>query len=124
MLHASAERFAIQICCVKCTNGKSTPPRSDSEINWEGRAVAREIMSGLAVEQAKERLQQFLENRKVASIHLGDHQTGTLREVEARPLADYLARTILESREQRGHRHSIKSAALEHHGRLRDNPKP
>jgi len=33
--------------------------RSDSEINWEGRAIAREIMSGLAVEQAKERCNIF-----------------------------------------------------------------
>ena len=75
-------------------------------------------MSGLAVEQAKERLQHFLESKKVASLHLGNHQTGTLREVEARNLTDYLARAILETREQRDHRHSVKSAALEHHGRL------
>src|SRR5262249_14235791 len=73
---------------------------------------------GLAVEQAKERLQHFLESKKVASLHLGNHQTGTLREVEARNLTDFLARTILESRDQRDHRHSVKSAALEHRGRL------
>ena len=92
--------------------------RSDSEINWEGRAVAREIMSGLAVEQAKERLQHFLESKKVASLHLGNHQTATLREVEARNLTEYLARAILETREQRDHRQSVKSAARDHHGRL------
>ena len=92
--------------------------RSDSDINWEGRAVAREIMSGLAVEQAKERLQHFLESKKVASLHLGNHQTATLREVEARNMTDYLARTLLESREQRDHRYTVKSAAREHHGRL------
>ena len=92
--------------------------RSDSEINWEGRAVAREIMSGLAVEQAKERLQHFLESKKVASLHLGNHQTATLREVEARNLTEYLARAILETREQRDHRQTVKSAARDHHGWL------
>jgi len=51
-------------------------------------------------------------------LHLGNHQTATLREVEARNLTDYLARTLLESREHRDHRQSVKSAALEHHGRL------
>ena len=56
-------------------------------------------MSGLAVEQAKERLQHFLESKKVASLHLGNHETGTLRQVEARSLTDYLARTIRESRD-------------------------
>ena len=75
-------------------------------------------MSGLAVEQAKERLQHFLESKKVASLHLGNHQTATLREVEARNLTEYLARAILETREQRDHRHSVKSAARDHHGRL------
>ena len=91
--------------------------RSDAEINWEGRAVAREITSHLAVEETKERLQHFLESKKVASLHLGDHRTGTLREVEARTLTDYLTRAI-ESREQRDFRHTVKSAAKEHHGRL------
>ncbi len=43
--------------------------------------------------------------------------TGTLREVEARTLTDYLARAI-ESTQQRDHRHSINLAAREHHGRL------
>jgi hypothetical protein len=39
--------------------------RTDSDINWEARAVVRESMSGLAVEQAKERLQHFLERKNV-----------------------------------------------------------
>ncbi len=75
-------------------------------------------MSGLAVEQAKERLERFLESKKVASLHLGNHETGTLRQVETRNLTDYLARTILQLSEQRDHRHSVKAAALAHHGRL------
>jgi len=92
--------------------------RTDSEMSWEGRAVAREIMSGLAADEAKQRLEQFLDSKKVASLHLGTLQTGTLREVEAHNLTDYLARTLLESREQRDHRHTVKSAAREHQGRL------
>ena len=91
--------------------------KNDPEINWEGRAVAREIMSGVAVEETKERLQHYLESKKVASLNLGEHRTGTLRDVEARTLTDYLAR-VIESREQRDHRHSITVAAREHHGRL------
>ncbi|HLA10540.1 MAG TPA: hypothetical protein VJ023_08080 [Pyrinomonadaceae bacterium] len=63
-------------------------------------------------------MQHFLEGKKVASLHLGNHQTATLREVEARKLTDYLTRTILETREQRDHRHTVKSAARNHHGRL------
>jgi hypothetical protein len=117
-LEASAETLRDSNLLREVHECEKAASRSDSDINWEGRAVAREIMSGLAVEQAKERLQHFLESKKVASLRLGNHQTGTLREVEARSLTDYLARTILESREQRDHRHSVKSAALEHHGRL------
>ncbi|MCU1265698.1 MAG: hypothetical protein JWM21_2016 [Acidobacteria bacterium] len=117
-IEASAETLRDSNLLREVHEWEKRAARSDSDINWEGRAVAREIMSGLAVEQAKERLEHFLESKKVASLHLGNHQTGTLREVEARNLTDYLARTILESREQRDHRHSVKSAALEHHGRL------
>ena len=117
-LEASAETLRDSNLLREVHEWEKHATRSDSEINWEGRAVAREIMSGLAVEQAKERLQHFLESKKVASLHLGNHETGTLREVEARNLTDYLARTVLESREQRDHRHSVKSAALGHHGRL------
>ena len=50
-------------------------------------------MSGLAVQETQERLEHFLESKKVASLHLGNHQTGTLREVEAPNL-----RTILLAR--------------------------
>ena len=53
----------------------------------------------------------------MASLNLGNHRTGTLREVEARTLTDHLARAI-ESIQQRDHRHSINLAAREHHGRL------
>ena len=69
------------------------------------------------MQETKERLQHFLESKRVASLNLGDHRTGTLREVEARTLTDYLARAI-ESTQQRDHRHSINLAAREHHGRL------
>ncbi len=117
-LEASAETLHDSNLLREVHDWEKHAARSDSDINWEGRAVAREILSGLGVEQAKERLQHFLEIKKVASLHLGNHETGTLRQVEARSLTDYLARTILESREQRDHRHSVKSAALEHHRRL------
>jgi hypothetical protein len=91
--------------------------KNDPEINWGGRAVAREIVSGIAVEEARERLQHFLESKRVASINLGEHRTGTLKEVEARTLTDYLARAI-ESSEHRDYRHAVKNAAHEHHFRL------
>jgi hypothetical protein len=74
-------------------------------------------MAEIGVQETKERLQRFLENKRSASLNLGDHRTGTLREVEARTLTDYLARAI-ESRQERDHRHSINLAAREHHGRL------
>lgn len=117
-LEASAEALRDSNLLREVHKWERHAARSDSEINWEGRAVAREIMSGVAVEQAKERLHNFLESKKVASLHLGNHQIATLREVEARNLTDYLARTLIESREQRDHRHAVKSAAREHHGRL------
>ena len=71
-----------------------------------------------SVQETKERLQHFLESKKVASLHLGNHQTGTLREVEARTVTEYLARAILETSERRDHRQAVKLAASEHHGRL------
>jgi hypothetical protein len=91
--------------------------KTDSEMSWEGRAIAREITSQIAVSEAKERLEHFFESKRVASLHLGNHQTGTLREVEARTLTEYLARAI-ESRDMRDYRHTVKLAAKEHHGRL------
>lgn len=88
-----------------------------SSIDWQGRAVAREVMSGIAVEETKGRLQNVLENQRVASLNLGHHRTGTLREVEARTLTDYLARAI-ESSGARDYRRLIKTAAHEQHSRL------
>jgi hypothetical protein len=86
--------------------------------NWEGRASAREIMAGLAVEEARQRLERFLESKRVTSLHLGHHRTATLREVQSRTLTEYLAHALLDSREQRAHHHAVKLAAREHHGQL------
>ena len=117
-LEASAETLRDSQLLREVHEWEKMATKHDPEINWEGRAVAREVMSGLAVEETKERLQHFLESKRVASLHLGDHQTGTLREVQARTLTEYLANAILDTREQREHRHSVKTAAREHHGRL------
>ena len=117
-LEGSAETLRDAELLREVHNWEKVAAKSEPEINWEGRAVAREIISGLAVQETRERLEHFLESKKVASLHLGNHQTGTLREVEARNLTDYLARAILDTREQREHRHSVKSAARDHHGRL------
>jgi hypothetical protein len=116
-LEASAETLRDPNLLREVHEWERNAGRSDSEINWEGRAVAREITSGLAVEETRERLQHFLDSKRVASLHLGNQRTGTLREVEARTLTEYLARAI-ESREQRDHRHTVHIAAREHHGRL------
>jgi hypothetical protein len=116
-LEASAETLRDSKLLEEVHEWEKSASKTDPEINWEGRAVAREIMSAIAVQETKERLQHFLESKKVASLHLGDHRTGTLREVEARTLTEYLARAI-ESSEQRDLRHTVKLAAREHHGRL------
>ena len=92
--------------------------KNDREINWEGRAIAREITSEIAVEVRRERLEHFLESRKVASLHLGEHRTGTLREVEAHTLTEYVARALTESQEQRQYRHDVKTTARAHETRL------
>lgn len=92
--------------------------KNDREVNWEGRAIAREITSEIAVEVRRERLEHFLESRKVASLHLGEHRTGTLREVEARTLTEYVARALTESQEQRQYRHDVKTTARAHETRL------
>ncbi len=92
--------------------------KNDREINWEGRAAAREITSEIAVEVRRERLEHFLESKRVASLHLGEHRTGTLREVEARTLTEYVTRVLTESREQREYRHDVKLAAHGHETRL------
>ena len=116
-LEASAEVLRDPILLGDVHEWDKSVSKSETEINWEGRAVAREIISGIAVEEAKERLQNFLESKRVASLNLGDYRTGMLRDVEARSLTDYLAR-LLESRGQRDYRHSINLAAHEQHERL------
>lgn len=117
-LEASAETLRDARLLREVHDWERNASRTDSETNWEGRAVAREITSHLAVEETKERLQHFLESKKVASLPLDNHRTGTLREVEARTLTEYLARAVLETSEQRDHRQTVKLAAREHHGRL------
>jgi len=119
-LESSAETLRDSKLLQEVQEWEKSASKSKPEISWEGRAVAREITSGIAVEQAKERLEHFLESKKVASLNLGHHKTGTLREVEVRTLTEYLARAI-ESSEQRDHRHTVKLAAREHHGRLVDD---
>jgi hypothetical protein len=116
-LESSAETLKDPLLLREVHDWEKNASRNDPATGWEGRAFAREIMSGLAAEEAKERLQHFLESRKVASLNLGHHRTGTLREVEARTLTEYLARAI-ESSAYRDYRHTITSAAHEHHGRL------
>jgi hypothetical protein len=116
-LETSAETSRDSNLLREVDEWEKTAFKNDREKSWEGRAVAREIMAELGVRETKERLQHFLERKTVASLNLGDHRTGTLREVEARTLTDYLARAI-ESTQQRDHRHSINLAAREHHGRL------
>src|SRR5215213_877703 len=90
----------------------------NQEINWEGRAIAREITSEIAVEVRRERLEHFRESKKVTSLHLGEHRTGTLREVEAHTLTEYVARALTESQEQRQYRHDVKTTARAHETRL------
>ncbi len=116
-LETSAETLRDPTLLREVHDWEKNVPNSDPEISWEGRAVAREITSGIAVEETKERLQHFLESKKVASLNLGNHRTGTLREVEARTLTEYLARAI-ESSEFRDYRHAVRNAAHEHHVRL------
>jgi hypothetical protein len=116
-LETSAETLLDSQLLREVDDWEKTAFKNDREGSWEGRAVAREIMAEIGVQETKERLQHFLESKRVASLNLGDHLTGTLREVEARTLTDYLARAI-ESRQERDHRHSINVAARDHHGRL------
>ena len=117
-LEASAETLRDPKLLREVHDWEKAASKHEPEINWEGRAVAREITSHLAVEERRERLEHFLESKKVASLHVGEHRTGTLREVEARTLTEYLARAITETREQRDFRQTVKLAAREHHGRL------
>src|SRR5205807_10463180 len=71
-LESSAETLHDSKLLHEVHEWEKNASKNDTEINWEGRAVAREIMSGIAVEETKERLQHFLESKKVASLHLGD----------------------------------------------------
>jgi hypothetical protein len=98
---------------------KTTGQRDDG-FDWQSRAAAREITSSLAVAETDERLQHFLESKRVASLHVGNHRTATLREVEARTVTEYLARAI-ETGAQRDHRHGVNLAAREHHAHLVDD---
>jgi hypothetical protein len=116
-LEMSAETLRDSKLLREVDEWEKTGFKNDRESSWEGRAVARETMAEIGVQETKERLQHFLESKRVASLNLGDHRTGTLRGVEARTLTDYLARAI-ESPQQRDQRHSISLAAREHHGRL------
>ncbi len=116
-LEASAEAVRDPTLLREVHDWEKSLAKNEPETSWQGRAVGREIMSGIDVQEAKERLQNFLESKQVASLNLGDYRTGTLREVEARSLTDYLARAI-ETHHQRDYRHSINLAAREHHERL------
>jgi hypothetical protein len=116
-LEASAETLRDTKLLSEVHEWEKAASKHDKQVDWAGRAVAREIMAHVAAEETKQRLEQFLESKRVASLHLGNHRTGSLREVEARSLTDYLARAI-ETLAQRDHRHNVKLAAKEHHGRL------
>jgi hypothetical protein len=116
-LEASAETLRDTKLLTEVHEWEKEASKHDKQIDWAGRAVAREIMASVAAEGTKHRLEQFLESKRVASLHLGNHRTGTLREVEARTLTDYLAR-VIETTAQRDHRQSVNFAAKEYHGRL------
>jgi len=116
-LEASAEVLRDSNLLREIHEWEKTTTRGEAGINWEGRAVAREIMAGISAQETRDRLQHFLESKRVASLNIGDHRTATLRDVEAKTLTDYAVR-VIESREQRQYRQSINTAAREHHGRL------
>jgi hypothetical protein len=116
-LEASAETLRDAKLLNEVHEWEKAAAKHDKQIDWAGRAVAREIMAGVALDETKERLEQFLESKRLASLHLGNHRTGSLREVEVRTLTDYLAR-LMETTAQRDYRHSLNLAATEHHGRL------
>jgi hypothetical protein len=116
-LESSAETLRDRHLLGEVHEWEKAASKHDKQIDWPGRAVAREIMASVAVEETKQRLEQFLESKRVASLHLGNHRTGSLREVEARTLTHYLAR-LMETTAQREYRHSLSIAAKEHHSRL------
>jgi DNA-binding Lrp family transcriptional regulator len=116
-LEASAEILRDTKLLSEVHEWEKTASKHDPNINWQGRALAREIMADVGAKETAQRLDQFLESKKVVSLHLGNHRTGTLREVEARTLTDYLARAI-QTTTQRDYRNALNLAAKEHHGRL------
>lgn len=117
-LEGSAEVLRDEKLLRKVHEWEKTAARSDPEINWEGRAIAREITSRVALEEQAQRLEKFLESKKSASLQIGEHRTGTLREVEARTLTDYVVRALTETQERRKYRNDSKLAASEHHNHL------
>jgi hypothetical protein len=54
-------------CCAKYTSWRK-PHSNAPEMTWKGRSVAREIMSEIAVEETRGRLQHSLETKRVASL--------------------------------------------------------
>lgn len=116
-LEASAELLRDIKLLSEVHEWEKAASKHDQDIDWEGRAVAREIMAEVGARENTQRLEQFVQTKRVASIHLGDYRIGTLREVEARTLTDYLAR-LIETTAQREYRHTVRLAATEHHGRL------
>jgi MobL relaxases len=116
-LESSAETLRDSKLLSEVHEWEKAASKHDTQIDWVGRAVAREIMASVAAAETKQRLELYLESKRVASLHLGNHRTGTLRELEARTLTDHLARAI-ETTTQRDFRQSVKLAAKEHHGRL------
>jgi hypothetical protein len=117
-LEASAEVLQDPKLLREVHEWEKAASKSDPQVNWEGRAVAREILARVAAEEREQRLDHFLESKKVASLHVGEHRTGTLREVEARTLSEYVVRALVETPEQREYRQDVKLAAREQHGRL------
>ena len=116
-LEASAEILRDTRLLNEVHEWEKVASKHDKQIDWVGRTVAREIMAGVAADETRQRLEQFLESKRGASLHLGNHRTGSLREVEVRTLTEYLARAI-ETTAQRDHRHTLNLAVKEHHGRL------
>jgi len=117
-LEASAEVLQDAKLLRDIHEWEKSASRSDPQINWEGRAIAREITSRVAVRERTERLEHFLDLKKVASLHVGEHRTGTLRQVEARTVTEYIVRAVTDTQEQRQYRHDVKLAAHAHETRL------
>jgi len=117
-LEASAEVLQDAKLLRDIHEWEKSASRSDPQINWEGRAIAREITSRVALQERTERLDHFLESKKVTSLHVGEHRTGTLRQVEARTVTEYIVRAVTETQEQLQYRQDVKLAAHAHETRL------